>query len=78
LTAPARYGRLGSGWEGRYPRCVTRQDPRKDPRAKRVMTDNGFLLSTLAVLKPGLGSVIFTLGVVGWVIYTWVAERRRR
>jgi hypothetical protein len=42
------------------------------------MTDNGFLLSTLAVLKPGLGSVIFTLGVVGWVIYTWVAERRRR
>lgn len=31
-------------------------------------------IAVIAVLKPGLGSVILTLGVVGWVIYTRVVR----
>jgi peptide/nickel transport system permease protein len=31
-------------------------------------------IAVVAVLKPGVGSVILTLGVVGWVIYTRVVR----
>ncbi|MBI2204728.1 MAG: ABC transporter permease [Candidatus Rokubacteria bacterium] len=31
-------------------------------------------IAVVAVLTPGLGTVIFTLGIVGWVIYTRVAR----
>ncbi len=31
-------------------------------------------IAVVAVLKPGLGNVILTLGIVGWVVYTRVAR----
>jgi peptide/nickel transport system permease protein len=31
-------------------------------------------IAVIAVLRPGLGSVILTLGIVGWVIYTRVVR----